>query len=242
MLPTFLFTRTLSISTNNLRLHLLRATFSICTLLIWYTALKYLPIVQVVALSFANIIFTLIGAILILKEKINNRRILAIILSIFGNYLIVRPDYAATASFNFIVLLPIISAFFVAASKITAKILIQRGESPQIMTAYLLLLITPCALIPTLFNWQTPDIQHFPWLILLGLLLAIAQYTFSMAYKLADITFLMPFKFTKIIFGALISYFVFDELPQVWTLWLGIGIVIGSIVILGGKNARTARS
>ena len=90
-----------------------------------YISFKYLPISEVIALGFLGPIITILSSSFFLKEKINLTRMSAILFSIIGSTLILRPDKILLnyEYYNLIITLPLLSITkqLQAASNITEK-------------------------------------------------------------------------------------------------------------------------
>lgn len=216
-------------------LHLLRILTAAGGIGAFYLSLKYIPVTQAVALMVTIPIITTIGAVLFLKEDFNLQRKIAVFLSIAGGFLVARPDQAFinTAEYNWFLLLPVGAAFAFAIDKLLTRKLLACNEQPRTLAWYLLAFITPLSLLPALhYGWVTPTLNQLSWLCLLGLLGALAHYTFNKAYALAEITMLLPFGAARVILGALLSYLAFYEVPKTLDLWLGICIIVLSTFLL----------
>ena len=214
-------------------LNLLRVFSAVLGICLWYFALKLMPMAESVALSFTGPIFTVIGAWLLLHEKMNVQRLMAIGLSLSGAFIIARPDIPLQSNtIGLSALLPLGSALALALSKLLTRKLVLLGHTPTYLAASLLLLMTPVSLPLALLEWQTPALQHWPWLIGMGVLAASSHFTFGKAYQLADVAFLAPFGFTKFMLGAVIGYCFFAEMPTAWSLWLGMLVIFSSILVL----------
>lgn len=237
LLPWILKRSVSPIKSRHTVLHILRIVTAVAGIYLWYLTLQWMPIAEGVALSFTGPIFTVIAAAILLGEKITLQRFLAIFLSIMGAFIISRPDNAfqGNASLGFVALLPLSSAIVLALSKLCTRKLATLGETPTTLAAYLLIFMVPASLLPALFEWVTPSTFHWPWLILLGLLAAIAHVSFSKAYQLAEVTFLTPIGFTKFFLSTFIGFVAFSELPATWTLWVGASIIFVSILLLSHK-------
>jgi drug/metabolite transporter (DMT)-like permease len=217
--------------------HSLRIITAILGILLWYKALKYIPLTEALALNFTGPILTALGAWFLLKENINLQRFFSVVLSIAGAFIIARPDLAfnANSTFGWAVLLPIGSALVLAACKLMVRKLGSLGEKPPVLTAYLLIFMTPCSLVFALAEWQTPELHHWPWLILLGALASLAHLSFAKAYALAEVTFLTPFGFLRCFLSAVMGYVFFKEFPNNPAVWLGIFMIFASIFVLNYK-------
>lgn len=227
-----------NLSTRYPFLHGIRVLMAVLGIMLLYKSFKYMPIAEAIALSFTGPIFTVIAAWLLLRESMGINRILAVILSLIGAFIIARPDLALVnenSVLGWVVLFPIGSAIALAWNKLITRTLATRGETPQILATYLLLFMTPVSLIPAIYDWQTPEPHHWPWLILLGALAAGAHFSFGKAYALAEVTFLTPFGFLKFLLSALIGYLAFSEFPTNPTLWIGMAIIFLSIVLINYK-------
>lgn len=230
----------LSLGTQNLKivqpsLHFYRVLTAVSGIVLWYMALSHMQMAEAVALSFTGPIFTVIGARLYLKEHISFYRYVGIFLGILGAFVITRPDKALMgkmSAFSWAALFPLGSAIALAAAKLLSRALGERGESAENLTFYLLLFMTPLSLIPALTSWVMPTPTQWAWAVLLGGLSAGAHYTTSHAYKAAEVTFLAPFGFARLIFTAAIGFIAFAEIPNSFSLWVGAAIIMASSLCL----------
>lgn len=207
----------------------------------WYLSLKYMPVAEGVALSFMSPIITVIGARIFLHEHLSFQRWVAILLTLFGAFLIARPDATLSQSnpIGWAALLPIGSACFFACSKLLTRRLAASGESTSILTAYLLFFMAPVSLIPAILSgWVTPSFFQWPFLIGMGILATLAYFSFNRAYSYAEVTFLMPFGCVKFVLSAIIGYIAFAELPKSMSTWSGILLIATCTAILGYQSSK----
>jgi len=237
LIPWLLKFKIAHFKTHHPLLHTLRVTSAVLGIFLWYLTLKMLPLAESVALTFTGPIFTVIGATLFLKEKIDLKRSIAIFLSLTGAFIISRPDIALNGShaLGLGALLPLASTIAFTLDKILTRKLAKKGESPTSMAIYLLVLMAPLSLLPALFEWTSPNQTHYLWLILGGALAALAHLSFGKAYQLAEVSFLTPVGFIKFFFSTFVGFIAFNELPTHWSLWIGISIIFLSILFLGFK-------
>ncbi len=220
---------------EDIALHILRICTATMGIGLFYLSLRFIPVTEAVALSVTTPIFTTIGAVLFLKEEFDLPRKVAVISSIIGGILVARPDkILGLQGYSWSMLLPILAALAFALDKLFTRKILTRTQQPINLTLYLLFAITILSVIPSFkYGWVSPTIYHLPWLLLLGILGCIAQYTFNRAYTLADVTTLLPFGAARIILGALFSFIIFSEYPRALDLWFGISTIIFSTIILG---------
>lgn len=210
-------------------LHLFRVIVSAVAVIAWYFALFFLPQADAVALSVVGPMLGVIGAHWYLKEKLSGLRLFMISLTFFGACYFVQPFSALSSQQNDLYGLSfvLISAVAFALAKIATRKLASLGESRQLLTAYLLVLIVPVTFIPALFVWQWPQaIDQWLWLIFAGVLTAAALYSVSSALAYAEVSFLAPFDLFRFVINAAVGYLAFMELPAAWALWIVIAGVL----------------
>ncbi|MFM8455023.1 MAG: DMT family transporter [Gammaproteobacteria bacterium] len=200
----------------------------------WYFAFHYLPVAQCLALNFLGPIFTALGAAVFLKEKLGKARKFAILISFGGAFLVNRPDLKlGTAPIeSYYTLFPILAAFCFAITNLLSRKLSLQGESPERLTLILLVWTLPLSLLPASQTWITPTMEHWPWLLLLGALAALAHFAYNKAYALAEVSFLLPFGFCKYLASISLAYWIFGEFPYAWEFWLGSAIMLLSLGLL----------
>ena len=182
-----------------------------------------MPIVQVVAFKYCAPIFTILGARLFLGEKCGWARGLAIGVALAGALMITAHEFFEGAleltEIGFLILFPLGATAFYSTSAIFDKKQV-KNDTPQTVCLYLFLLSLPILGLAAFPDWVEPFAWQWPYLVLMGGLLA-AAYIFSQnAYVVADITYLVPMSFTRLVAGAVIGMFFFQEWP---TLWTGVG-------------------
>ncbi len=218
--------------------HSMRVLSAVSGMLLWYASLKFMPITQALALSFTGPILGLLGAKIFLKEQMGKSRILAVVLSLLGAYLIIEPHAAfvgqdgLSTNLGAYVLLPILSAASFAGTKLFDRSLGQKGESPHLLTLYLLVFMAPISFIPAFFDWSTPTLNQLGIITLMSILSTTAYLSFAQGFKMASVSFLTPFGFSKLIFSATVAYLAFKELPSTWNFWLGAMFILFSILVL----------
>ena len=105
---------------------------------------------------------------------------------------------------------------------------LSRTDTALTITAYMVLLMTPMTLACALFVWTWPSpTATLAVLAGIGIAGTLAQICLTQALRLADTGVVLPFDFTKLIWGALFAWLLFGELIDGWTL-------AGSLVIFSG--------
>ena len=90
--------------------------------------------------------------------------------------------------------------------------------------------MTIFALPLAIYFWQMPSINSIIYVFCAAISGTILHLSLNLAYKYADLSVTQPIWFSGLIFGSAFGYFVFNEIPDLWT-WIG-GIVVFSSVLL----------
>ena len=227
LLPFFIKVGFQKMHTLRLKTHIGRGIVHAISMLAWFWALSMIPLADATALSFMVPIFASIGAITFMNEPSKIIRWISIFIGFSGMLIILRPGFAEIGMGTWLVLG---GAIFVAISKLLAKNL-SRTESPATIVAYMSLTVTLVSLFPAIFVWTWPTSKMLFWLIGMGILGSLAHVIQAQSYKEGDVTLVEPTGFVRLIWAALIGFFIFNEHPLIWS-WLGSGVIMLGVIIL----------
>lgn len=236
MLPWLVGKGLVVLRTQRIWLHALRALVAITAMTMWFTALSLLPLAEATALSFVAPVFTSVLAALVLGEIMRVRRWVATALGFAGALLILRPGVEVV---NPAALLALATALVWGTGSIVVKIL-SRTEAPATVVTWFGLFVTPMALVPALFVWETPTLGQLGWLALLGLSGSAGHVCVARSLSVADASLIAPFDYLRLPLVALIAYLVFGEVPDVW-VWIGGGVIAASSLYIAHREARAKR-
>lgn len=222
--------------TSRITTHFWRGVLGVIGMILFMVALAKIPTTRAIALSFTAPLFTTIAAMIFLKEKVGVHRWSALIIGFIGTLVILRPGFAV---------FDVMSLFMIAATSVWAVsgVLIKRlseTESPRTMVFYLTLLSVPLSLPMFLMHPELPDLHEAMMLLLLGFVSNTAQYCMFHAYGRTNVTVLLPFDFSRLIFVTIISYFAFNEVLDIWT-GVGAVIILVSSVYIARREARARK-
>lgn len=192
---------------------------------------------HVVALVMTSPFFVLIGAAVLLGERVSRHRWIAAAIGFAGAMLLLRPWESGFPPAS---LLPLAAAALWAGASLITKRL--TAEEPQsAITLWLLVLLTP---VNFLFSAQAglelPGGAILGLLILGGLFLYGAQHCLTLAYAAADAGFVQPFDDLKLFSNIVVSWLVLDFAPQ-GSYWPGMLLILaGSTYLLLCERGRAA--
>ena len=169
----------------------------------------------------------------LLGESVGRHRWTAVLLGFVGVMVVMRPGIAI---FEWVLILPLITAHLYAGVQISTRIL---GRTDGALTT-LLYSSAGGVIISTigvLFFWVTPSFEQ--WLVLgwMGFLGALGHYLMIKAYEIAPASLLAPFDYTALIWATILGFVMFGDLPDTWTV-LGAVIIMSSGLYLIRRESR----
>jgi drug/metabolite transporter (DMT)-like permease len=225
-----------SIFSPKWKLHSLRSLLGIISTLLAIYGFSQLPMAKIYTLFFCAPFFTSIISIPLLKEHVGWHRWLSIIIGFGGILIALRPGIIEIDPTSLGILA---AAVIFSINNILVRI-IGKEETPLSFSLYPLLLralvLTPIIFLPYIEMPQTDELLLY---VFGGLCLSIGLLARSMGFRYAPASVAAPFHYTQMIWGILLGYYIFGDMPDIWTL-AGAAIVIASGLYLIHRENRTA--
>lgn len=196
---------------------------SVCQLL-FFVAVKSLPLMDAVLLSNAAPLFIPLVVFVWLRKQVQPAVWLSLVIGLAGIALIIKPGpqmFSNPAS-----LIALASGFFSAVALVATNTL-SETEPPTRILLYNFGVST-ILLIPLAWMVWKPLSSH-EWLLLIGvgLFYALTQYLIIAAYRHADAAQISPFNYTVVIFSGLLGWWFFGNVP-------GVSALLGTVLICAG--------
>ena len=233
LLPPALRAGLSTLRTSRLPLHCLRAGFSCLAVLGLFYGIGKAPLPDVTALSFAQPLFGVVLAALMLKEFVDFARWRTVFFGLVGIFVILRPGFAEVSLATLAVLG---SAMCYACGNICIKRLMTT-DTPNQAVVYFNVLMIPMALIPALYFWVTPTPGDLVLLIGIGVTGTAAVFGYVKSFQAADLSAVLPFDFLRLPMAATAAFLLFGELGDLWT-WVGSGIIFASAWVLARREGK----
>jgi drug/metabolite transporter (DMT)-like permease len=218
------------VNKNIISANIIRAAFWLMATYLFFTSQNYITLPSAVALSFSTPLFTIILAIIILKETMKYYHKLALLLGFTGMLLIVQPGGSA---FNFESLIVILACFLWSITDIIVKRTgaVSNGASVTFYFA----LFSFIMLTPFLYRvWITPTIEQLFCLLAIAIFFLLNMLSLTHSYKIGNLTIIQPFAFMSLIFTSILAYFTFNQVITLPTIF-------GSIIIIASSGFITYR-
>lgn len=235
MLPLFIKGGVKTLFTLHPKLHLLRGLLGVASIVTWYYGLTRVPIAEATVLSFVGIVFGMLGTVLFLDEKMNLRRMMAMLLCFVGVTIVLRPGFN---SIDIGVWAIIFSATLWGMGLVVVKVL-SRTDSSFAIVAWAAILITLLSLFPALAVWVWPTLEQYGWLLLIAIFGTLGHLAVTRALSLADASLVLPLDCTRLVWAVLIGIFFFAEHPDVLTL-IGSALIVTGVTYIVRQSRATA--
>lgn len=200
---------------------------------LFFTGLRYLPLAEAFAITFAAPLFITALSVPYLGEHVGVRRWIAVLVGFAGVLIIIQPG---TASFRIEALL-----LLGAALSYAMAMLIGRKMTREMSTSAIMFwpslgagLIT-LAMMPS--QWQTPPLADFALFIVMGLIGTLGMTLITQAYRHAPAAVIAPFDYSVLIWGAIFGWMIWHEAPGA-NVWIGSAVVMASGIYVVHRETK----
>jgi len=219
---------------NNPRGLIWRGAMHTAALSIFFVALPHLPLADVTAIGFTTPLFVLMGAALLLGEKVTPARWIAALIGFAGVLIVLAPHLSGSGGGWWSLVMLGASPFF-AASFLINKAL-TRHDSPSTIVFWQNVAVMLFTLPMALPFWQTPTLTQWGAFLLCGLLGTVAHLCMTRAFSLGDISAMQPMRFLDLIWASLLGLAIFGNVPSVTAL-LGGAVIVASTIWIGRRES-----
>lgn len=231
--PVFLSLRVSGLRTNRMPLHLLRMSLAFMAQLGIFVTVMHMPLADATAFMFSKPLFTTLIAVIVLAEVVTRQRWLATVIGFLGVLILVRPGAGAVDPFAFI-------AIGSALTFATANVLIRKlstTEPTRRILFYYHIGGTILFSVPAAWVWTNPI--GIEWLKLVGIagFTTLGMFCFLRAFTVGEANAVGPAENLRLIYAALFGYFIFAEIPSIWTA-VGAAVIVGSTYYIARAEAR----
>lgn len=212
---------------------LARSIFGLAGVVLNFYAIANLTLADSSMLGKLSPIFVTIMACIFLKEKIDNKQILSIIITFLGALLVIKPEFSLE-------MLPSLSGIMSAASAGVAYTLLRYlkdKESPDTIIFYFSLISVVFTAPLALAEYVQPTFIQLGLLLATGVFASVGQFGITYAYKFAKATEVSIYNYSAIVFGIILGFIFFGEIPDTLSL-LGGAIIIAVAFYIFKHNQK----
>ena len=193
---------------------------------LFYLAVVYLPLADVMAYYLAGPIYVAALSPFVLSEHVGWRRWTAIVVG-FGGVLVVLQPSGETLTLPAFISLA--GSFAFGLILLTGRMLRRTPDLPMVFWPITASFVVGGVLAPA--SWVQPDVRSTALLALLGLVSMLAHVCTNRSLKLAPAATVAPIQYTLLLWAIVFGWTVFGDVPRPSTLIGGAIIVAAGLFI-----------
>ena len=215
------------------QLLVLRTLLNLVTAFLFFTGLRYLPLADAFAISFAAPLFITALSVPLLGERVGPRRWAAVVVGFIGVLVVVQPG---TSSFRLEALLPLGAALTYAIA-----MLLGRRMTRDMPTAAIMFWPALGAVAATLVmmpaQWQLPSLPDAGLFVFMGIIGTGGMALITQGYRYAPAAVIAPFDYSVLVWGVIIGWAVWQDVPAP-NVWAGAAILTASGLYILHRETR----
>ena len=222
--------------------HFYRGFVGVSSMGLGFYGIVHLPLPEAIAIGYAMPLFAVVAGAVLLAEDVRRYRWAAVFAGFVGVVVILWPrmtlfDSGELGANEFAgVMAVLFSAALAAVAMVHVRQLVRTEGTPTIVVYFSLSsAIFSLGTLP--FGWLWVSWSQAALLICAGFLGGIGQILLTESYRYAEVSTIAPFEYTSIIWGTILGYYLFGDLPG-GTLLFGAAIVIGAGIFILYRETR----
>lgn len=221
-------------------LQMMRGVVGSLAMFLGFYAIVALPLADAQAISFSRNLFLVPLAAFILAEAVGPRRAIAAAIGFIGVLIMLRPGMESGGDEAAMILslgaaAALGHAFLVALATVLVNIA-SRYDGPVTLMFYTNIVSVTLIAIPTIFVWQTPNMDELMMLVAMGVLATASHNCFIRAFAMGEASVIAPVDYSRLIFAALAGWLVFASVPDIYTI-IGASIIVVSSFYIVRREA-----
>lgn len=220
---------------------LLRASLDAMGTLLYLTALFRMPLGNATAINMATPLLLTLMAVIAFREQVSLARWLAITVGFGGVLLIVQPSAAGFTDGNSgWALLCLAGTVLLSLRDLVTRVIPAHISSLLVALSAVLAIPVLAGAVLLFQGWQSVTARHLWLLAGSGALLACGFVQFVRALRMGEISIVLPFRYTGLLFAMLLGWLLWGDVPNPLA-WCGVVLLVGAgVFMLTHGSARTA--
>jgi drug/metabolite transporter (DMT)-like permease len=201
---------------------LARSAFDCINIFSFVSAIVHMKIAELYTIALTSPFLITILAVIFLKEQIGWRRWLAIGLGFFGALLIIKPD---THAFNYWAAVGLVAAISAAARELITQKIDPATSTFEVSLSSAIFAAGAAWLFGTGESWMPMTIHEVTFLIVMTAAWVAGGLLLIYACRVGPLSIVASFRYMFLVWGSLAGYFVFGDLPDIWSVF-GAAIIV----------------
>ena len=202
-----------------------RAVFGTVGIFGNFYALSHMPVADALMLNKLSPFFTVLFSWLFIHERITVRQALGLVVAFAGAVCVVKPGFGAVD------LLPAICGVAGGIGAGAAYTCLRELGIMKVDGAFIVLFFSAfstLAAVPfMLFEFHPMTVAQVLILVGAGAAAALGQFAVTAAYRFAEARRIAVWDYTNILFGAILGFLAFGQLPDAWSV-LGFVLIVAA--------------
>lgn len=213
------------------RLQILRVVMTTADVALFYAAVAYLPLADVMTFYMAGPIYVAAISHFFLGERIGWRRWLAVLVGFIGVLIALRPS---TAMLSWPSIFGLCGSLAFSLTLVLARRL--RQTSDATLVAWQTVGALAAGLVLSIGHWRSASTLDFAAMLGLGVVAGSAHMLITRSLKLAPASLLAPLQYTLLIWAIALGFVFFGDIPDAQIIVGSIVIVLAGLFIFHRKN------
>lgn len=208
---------------ENRKLLILRSIFGTLGVILNFYAIDKLVLSDANMLNKLSPFLVVVLCAIFLKEKINKIQIGSIIIAFIGALFIIKPTFSIEV---IPYIIGVMGALFAASAYTCLRAIGNKEEFYTIV--FFFSMFSLITILPVfIYVYEPMTLAQFVYLILAGVFASLGQFGITLAYRYAPAKEISIFDYSNIIFSAILSIFLFNQIPDTLSM-IGYLIVFSS--------------
>ena len=227
--------------TRKLKLHIIRSVvYSLTAFLVIY-AFANLPMANVYAIIFAAPLITTALSAPLLKQHVGKREWAGVLAGFAGILVMLRPGLQPI---DLATISALAGAFMFSTTSLMVSIISRDNDDHRMVYCMypVMFQILAGILACLAAGFEIPQTivvdMDMGLFLLSGLLGATGLYFVSTAFHIAPAAIVAPFHYSQMIWGVLLGYMIWNDIPDQWTLIGGFMIIASGLYIIQTQTRR----
>ena len=201
--------------------------------ILWFFAMARIPMAEVTAIGYLTPVVVTVAAAVFLGERLQARRMTAVIIGFIGVLVILRPGFQelSVGQLAQLATTPLFAASFILTKKLTST------DSNTVIVAVLSLVCTLTLFLPAAFSWSPVSLREYVLLFLTAGFATLGHFTLTHAFRCAPIAALQPVSYLQLIWATLLGVMLFGDLIDIYVVIGGAILVLSTSYIAHRESA-----
>ncbi|SMO44911.1 DMT family transporter [Melghirimyces algeriensis] len=222
---------------ENQKFLLLRSLLGTIGIVLFFYSIDHLVLSDAEMLNKMSPFLLILFSSVFLKEKAQRFQVIAVLIAFFGSLLIIKPQFSIeTVPY----LVGLLGAVFAAGAYTVLRVLGNK-EAYYTVVFYFSFFSTVVLFPFAIIFYEPMTLTQWVYLLLAGTFATLGQFGITMAYKYAPANEISIFFYSNILFATVLSAVLFEQLPDVWSLF-GYLVIFAALLYMFVKNNTNGSS